>query len=1266
MARVDPQRLCLIRATETILMPNRGAAVGGCVGISEIDDRETWVTAAESMQKGGARGGADFGIKEKYGADNRSYAARIVWAREGLAGPSERPAVRRILLLQQPTCRIPLGDPGEHGAGWAAAPALPEIVASPVRPDPPPKTTVRALAQRDALCLRFDCETKDPRTLIEGAKGGDRVWVEIYPQNDPVERLRFEEDFRGDSQILRLDRITGEDSLEVVPDVWEARRRSPWAVSDEDVPIYHGLQPGGWFAEFVIPWRVLGLAARPPAIGIHYGRNFGDTAPMAEPWIGSWPAAGDFPPWSRYPEPGQALLGAGAQAPVAWETAPPRFGANQGRLALEAPLAQPLRLSVHTAGPGGLETGATVTDVPAGATSADFAYRLDRNLDSHLDVFHPQRVVIDLAAASGARIYHASVPFGRHLGVCVDEPYGESVDAEAAAPGAAGTHEKWLQSVERALPRLERRTTQSGAPSDFCLVYENGAVAANLMADDAWPRLAAIVESRFPSAEERLVAAMALVGQKSVTNLFTDPLYFKASGDEYYHSAMVEMLGPLSIIRYGGGTAASRAAALARLLQHIADPATGRPFVTRVISLTAGGGPSQVDRHYPGVSGNLAPFVEAPGRIGAVAVDYHGSQTLLDPTALAFFPQGDRLATVEEIRTDAGLRRDGCGRLADAYGKIDIDEIRHEPVDWLLSRGVFPEQAPEEDGNDRPYTMGYRIQAPALVADGGALSRSGEFVDTWLQPGVRRASAAVEKSGDGWRITVSVRGVALDSLVGRDRTSERVHLLFDCGHTHVHFLHFTATAAGGRGEWFEFADAIQTFSKHLATENWREFSALGSSGWKARFVPVVQGYDAVFEIPLAALGLGEAPPVMGFNVWVDGRSPNYEELFLAPPRRRLPADAMSFADLYTAVPPALLSSVDLGVPTWMDNSGVVVLSNPGDRPATVQVRASERLSSLRKTIGSPAVSATVPAHGTATLRFPFFLDPSEKMETGDAPHLILEASADGRVFYRSAWKTTYSGPLSVYQRYGSELGVQPRPAPGDPYYVERMIRWMSARLPRFQQADNAGRGAKAISCCRAEDGSVRINLMEPDALDRMAAYVEGRFPTDFERLLALYCLDLEPSIGRHNSGGHHLMDRAQPISILRGNFSGGGGNCGFHSALFAGLAAHLRIQGRLLGTRTVSVWGHDIMALDWRGSRALMDNDAGNLFFTPDGKDFATIEEFRANPWLLSNAGSAEVGRYYSFSEEDANSREPGVGGVTGPGVFPEGQLAVSDQPGVP
>ena len=274
------------------------------------------------------------------------------------------------------------------------------------------------------------------------------------------------------------------------------------------------------------------------------------------------------------------------------------------------------------------------------------------------------------------------------------------------------------------------------------------------------------------------------------------------------------------------------------------------------------------------------------------------------------------------------------------------------------------------------------------------------------------------------------------------------------------------------------------------------------------------------------------------------------------------------------------------------------------------------------------------------------------MEAGGAQHLVLTAAAGGREFYRSAWPATYCGPLSVYQRYGSELGPQPKPAPGDPYFGERMIRWMSARLPRFTKLTTRD-GAKSDFVIQAEDGSAQFDLMDPAAFDQLAAYVERRFPTDFERMLALYCLDLEPAIGRHNSGGHHLMVRAEPISILRGNFAGGGGNCGFHSALFAGLAAHLHISGRRLGARTVPVWGHDIMALDWRGSRALFDNDAGNLFFTPDGSDFATIEEFRANPWLLSSAGPGTIGRYYSFSEEEVRSGEPGVGGVAGPGIFP-------------
>ncbi len=69
MAQIDPHTLRVIRATERVLIPERGARLGN-FGVTRVSDAETWVTAAEWMQPAGC---------EQYGSDNSVYAARIRW-----------------------------------------------------------------------------------------------------------------------------------------------------------------------------------------------------------------------------------------------------------------------------------------------------------------------------------------------------------------------------------------------------------------------------------------------------------------------------------------------------------------------------------------------------------------------------------------------------------------------------------------------------------------------------------------------------------------------------------------------------------------------------------------------------------------------------------------------------------------------------------------------------------------------------------------------------------------------------------------------------------------------------------------------------------------------------------------------------------------------------------------------------------------------------------------------------------------------------------
>jgi hypothetical protein len=75
IARVDPEKLVVLRKTEQILVPERGAGLGTAFGVCEVSENESWVTTAEWMQ--GPKGILQPG--NQYGSDNSIFAARILW-----------------------------------------------------------------------------------------------------------------------------------------------------------------------------------------------------------------------------------------------------------------------------------------------------------------------------------------------------------------------------------------------------------------------------------------------------------------------------------------------------------------------------------------------------------------------------------------------------------------------------------------------------------------------------------------------------------------------------------------------------------------------------------------------------------------------------------------------------------------------------------------------------------------------------------------------------------------------------------------------------------------------------------------------------------------------------------------------------------------------------------------------------------------------------------------------------------------------------------
>ncbi len=70
IAQVDPEKLHVIRATERVLIPERGARLGN-FGVVQVSAHETWVTAAEWMQPEGV---------QRHGSDNSIFIAKLKWS----------------------------------------------------------------------------------------------------------------------------------------------------------------------------------------------------------------------------------------------------------------------------------------------------------------------------------------------------------------------------------------------------------------------------------------------------------------------------------------------------------------------------------------------------------------------------------------------------------------------------------------------------------------------------------------------------------------------------------------------------------------------------------------------------------------------------------------------------------------------------------------------------------------------------------------------------------------------------------------------------------------------------------------------------------------------------------------------------------------------------------------------------------------------------------------------------------------------------------
>lgn len=98
IAQVDPQELVVLRDTEKILMPERGATFGN-FGATQVSSTEAWVTDAEGIFRPEDR---------KRGAEGAVYLARVKWEKPGRRAMA--PATDQRLRAGQETKIVCFGD----------------------------------------------------------------------------------------------------------------------------------------------------------------------------------------------------------------------------------------------------------------------------------------------------------------------------------------------------------------------------------------------------------------------------------------------------------------------------------------------------------------------------------------------------------------------------------------------------------------------------------------------------------------------------------------------------------------------------------------------------------------------------------------------------------------------------------------------------------------------------------------------------------------------------------------------------------------------------------------------------------------------------------------------------------------------------------------------------------------------------------------------------------------------------------------------------
>lgn len=257
LAQVDPEKLHVIRATEQVLLPERGVMLGN-FGASNISADESWVTDSEFISGG---------QKHARGADGTTWVAKVKWTRPNALLAVAGPPVKIVALGDSITRAVRPGVGPTETYAWMLGADLRSrgINAEVVNAGIGGEQTNQALARLEKSILPLKPNIV---TLMYGTNDSYQYKGEQAPR---VTKEQYQENLQ---QLVRKLRAAGATPVLMTPPRWGKSAKN--GVGDDPNPL---------LAEYLPACREVARAEKVPLVD-HF-QIWTDAEAMGSD-IGSW------------------------------------------------------------------------------------------------------------------------------------------------------------------------------------------------------------------------------------------------------------------------------------------------------------------------------------------------------------------------------------------------------------------------------------------------------------------------------------------------------------------------------------------------------------------------------------------------------------------------------------------------------------------------------------------------------------------------------------------------------------------------------------------------------------------------------------------------------------------------------------------------------------------------------------------------------------------------------------------------------------------